>query len=365
MGNPTAIVPVRRSVLMPAWQKGSYQNAVEGKDTSALGVFSSFPTSTKKWSRLRPREGDDVNTMARMFIRVPPGDYDAFLASLDDPVTREIATHLTGDDAGKGGVGYLDFLLQNATQQFNEKVQVCETLSDNYVAFFFGSQAPMFTYSGALYNTYEDDWAMRMLRIFRDLGRGTQLARNNQILSLRYDSVVVQGAMVNFRYTTIAGREMAVKFNFSLLVKSVNIVFGGVSKPTDLIGVKHFAPRGYHTEDASDVAATNTYLGDGATGPEGVSEGPPVDQTSAYDATGGGTSFMPEEWEESAFETPPPPSPGLQSKTANTTMSRQSEDWEEDVYNSTPEEELSGTAAKKSAQELMAAYEKQTHSGSV
>lgn len=345
MGNPTAIVPLRRKVLMPAWQAGSYQNAVEGKDTSALGVFSSFPTSTKKWSRLRPREGDDVNTMARMFIRVPPGDYDAFLASLDDPVTREIATHLTGDDAGKGGVGYLDFLLRNATQQFNEKVQVCETLADNYVAFFFGSQAPMFTYSGALYNTYEDDWTMRMLRIFRDLGRGTQLARNNQTLYLRYDSVVVQGAMVNFRYSLTAGREMAAKFDFSLLVKSVNIVYGGVSKPTDLIGVKHFAPRGYHTEDASNVSATNTYCGDTEVDDDML---PYVQGQSSYDATGGGTSYMPEEWEESAYQDPPPPSPspGMQSKTANTNTSRMTEDWEEEVYK-TPKDWEDTEAAKK------------------
>jgi len=202
--------------------------------------------------------------MARMFIRVSPGDYDKFLKSLDDPETQKIARCLTGDDARKGGVGYMDFLLQSADHQFNEKVQICETLSDNYVAFFFGHQAPMFTYQGTLYNTYQDDWTMRMLRIFRDLGRGTQLARRQQILYLKYDSVIVQGAMLNFRYVLRGGHEMATNFDFSLLVKKVSIIYGGLGAPTNLrsMGVKQFAPVGYHTEDPGTGAdATNSYVG--------------------------------------------------------------------------------------------------------
>lgn len=319
MGKPTAIVPLDRSVLLPVWQDASLENTREGRDTFSIGAFSSFPTFSEKWARHAPRKPDFMDTMARMFIRIPAGTYDKFLAELDDPETRRIATYLTGDDAGKGGVGYLDFILQDATQQFNEKVQVCETLSDNYVAFFFGHQAPMFTYRGTLYNTYQDDWTMRMLRIFRDLARGTQLARRGLVLYLKYDSVIVQGAMVDFRYVLQAGREMATNFDFSLLVKSVNIIYGSEGYPTDLVGEKHFAPEGYHTDDSSanNSAATNTYLGAPEGGPEGVSpEEPLVSGTANFDASGGGTSNMPDPWDEELFETPPPAGSGVESVPA-------------------------------------------------
>jgi len=316
MGKPTAIVPINREVLLPIWQDASLVNTREGRGSRTVGAFSSFPTFTQKWSRLAPRGQDFADTMARMFIRIPPGDYDKFLAELDDPETRNIATFLCGDDAGKGGVGYLDFIIQDATHQYNEKVQVCETLSDNYVAFFFGSQAPMFTYRGTLYNTYEDDWTMRMFRIFRDLARGTQLARRGLVLYLKYDSVIVQGAMVDFRYALRSGMEMSTSFDFSLLVKSVNIIYGGEGDPTDLVNEKHFAPEGYHTDDvgAYNAAATNTYMGTPEGGPEGVSEEePPVGGTANFDTSGGGTSWMPDDWDSDAYATPPPGGSGTES----------------------------------------------------
>lgn len=320
MGNPKAILPLNLDTLLSVWGEAELQNVREGRDPAALGAFSSFPTFTEKWARHRPRNLDYADTMARMFIRIPAGDYDKFLNELDDPDTRLIAQYLTGDDVNKGGVGYLDFLLHNVTHQFNEKLQVCETLSDNYVAFFFGHQAPMFTYQGTLYNTYQDDWTMRMFRIFRDLARGTQLARRGLILYLKYDSVIVQGAMVDFRYVLQAGREMATSFDFSLLVKKVSIIYGALATPTDLVSEKHFAPDGYHTEDSgkNDVYATNTYVAPPPTPPGGVSaEDASYLTTQDADQTGWGMPVMPEEWDASVMAGPPPAASGSSTVPAN------------------------------------------------
>jgi hypothetical protein len=251
-----------------------------------------------------------------MFIRIPPGDYDKFLGELEDPDTRKIATFLTGDDAGKGGVGYIDFLLQSAVHQYVEKYQVCETLSDNYVVFFFGQQAPIFNYQGVLYNTYQDDWVMRMFRIFRDLGRGTQLARRGLVMYLKYDSVIVQGAMTDFRYTIQSGKEMYATFDFNLLIKKVSIIYGALGPPTDLVSVKHFAPEGYHTDDSgtNPMAATNTYMDSPAAAPAGVSEKEPIiSQTENYDVTGGGTTYMPEDFDPERSNQPPLPGEGIRS----------------------------------------------------
>jgi hypothetical protein len=178
---------------------------------------------------------------------------------------------MTGDGAKQGGNGYIDFLLQSANHHFEEKVQVSEVLSDNYVAFFFGHQAPIFRYQGMLMNTYQDDWTMRMFRIFRDLGRGTQLARRGQIMSLRYDSMIVVGAMRNLAWSTSATMEMASPFSFDFLVKNVHIIYGNVAPPTRVPG--RFSPAWYKLEDSSfgtESSASQTYLG-----------GPPVTPAGA------------------------------------------------------------------------------------
>jgi len=265
MANPVTSVPLTEAFNEFAGQIGLY-NQISGRDPNARGVHSTFPMATAKSCRYRQnRHHEFEDTMARMFIQVPTGLYQKFLASLEDPETRTIAQYLTGDDIKKGGIGYIDFLLQNVRHAFTEKVQVVETLSDNYVAFFFGHEAPRFSYSGTLYNTYQDDWTMRMFRIFRDLGRGTQLARRGQLLRLKYDSMIVSGAMLNLQWELIAGQETYCPFSFDLLVKNVAIVYGNVAPPTDLKGLnisdKTFSPEGYHLDNVNGGAATTTYFG--------------------------------------------------------------------------------------------------------
>ena len=259
--------------MQEAMNKGSLYSQMEGRDPKTFGVFSAWPFMSPKYAKhTTNRQHEFTDTMARMFISVPSKLYQKFLSSLADPVTRQIAKALTGDDAGKGGVGYIDFLLQNAVHDFNEKVQIVETLSDSYVAFFFGHKAPIFNYQGTLLNTYQDDWAMRMFRIFRDLGRGTQLARRKLILRIRYDSMIVSGAMLNFNWGLNAGMETACPFQFNLLVKNIQVFLGGLSNPTDLINEKHFAPNGFHLENPNqiDQPASKTRLDCPETGLEGA-----------------------------------------------------------------------------------------------
>lgn len=287
MANPVPGVPLS-SVFNQALSRVPAQNRLTGRDPNAKGVHSSWPFMTPKYARwVADRHHEFEDTMARMFIKVPPGDYEKFLASLDDSETQTIARYLTGDDVKQGGVGYIDFFLQSVNHQFVEKFQVTEVLSDNYVAFFFGHQAPVFQYRGTLMNTYEDDWTMRMYRIFRDLARGTQLARRGQILHMRYDSIIVSGAMTNLSWGLEAGRETYTDFGFDFLVKNLYIVYGGSALPTKVKG--KFAPAWFHLEDTSfgtASSASQTYLGGPPTKPEGV--GPQTEMDP----------FLGEEWAE-------------------------------------------------------------------
>jgi hypothetical protein len=245
-------------------------NKKTGRDPNAKGVHSAWPFMTPKYARwVKDRHHEFEDTMARLFIQVPPKDYKKFLNSLEDDQTKLIAKYIVGDNSKQGGVGYIDFFLQSVKHQFIEKVQVTEVLSDNYVSFFFGHQAPVFNYSGALMNTYQDDWTMRMYRIFRDLGRGTQLAKHGQLLSIRYDSMIVSGAMTNFSWGLEAGRETYCDFSFDLLVKTVYIILGANAFPTKV--ADQFAPAWAHLEDTpfgTSSSAAKTYIGAAPVKPE-------------------------------------------------------------------------------------------------
>jgi hypothetical protein len=191
------------------------------------GIFAAFPGATPKYAlNAGEMETDFRETMARMFLQVK--DYKLFVESFAGSETQPIATVLGGQSADKsdttGGKGYIDFLLQNVQHNFQEKAQVVETLADDHVAYFFGQSTPTFGYSGSLFNTKQDDQALNMLRLYEDIGRGSKLAGRNTLISLRYDGLIVSGAMMNLSLGLNAETEMIVPFSFNLLVKKVQLL---------------------------------------------------------------------------------------------------------------------------------------------
>ena len=273
MAGDTLIVPIAQSGITTAVDQFlPYENQRSGRPVDSRGVFSAYPFMSPKYARHRSgRRHEFDQTMARMFLRIPPDLYDSFISSLEDADTQKIAKVLAGDDVKKGGHGYIDFLLQSATHELIEKVQISETLSDGYVAFFFGHAPPIFQYQGVLMNTYQDDWTMRMFRIFRDLGRGTQLARRNLTMRIRYDSMIVSGAMTSFRWALTAGQETYCPFSFSFLVKSIQGIYGNVAPPTQFANEEAFTPEGVQLEGTGvgDTEASMTYLESPLATPEG------------------------------------------------------------------------------------------------
>jgi len=224
-------------------------NLNQGRDPLSRGVYAGWPAMTPKYMRHRNyRHHEFFGTMARMYVRVPGGEakYNAIINSFAEKETQEIARKLMGKgDGSYGGLGYVDFLLQQAGHSVNEKYQVVETLSDNYVSFFFGQQAPLFNYSGVLLNTFQDDWTMRMFRLYRDIGRGSQLARRGLLFYLRYDSMIVSGALTAFNFAINAEMEMAVPFTLQMLAKKVHVLYDGLTLPTEVPSGDDFIPTGY------------------------------------------------------------------------------------------------------------------------
>lgn len=96
---------------------------------------------------------------------------------------------------------------------------------------------------------------MNMLRLYAELGRGTQLAKRGLLLHLRYDSLIVGGCMLNFRWDLAATNELFTSFTFNFLVRSRTILRGSKNVPTKLPDYyDNFYNTQLNREDASYMA---------------------------------------------------------------------------------------------------------------
>lgn len=192
------------------------------------GVFGLHPLATPKYAKNRGlRDAEFRDSLARIYISLADSSdtvRSAYLASLPgDQATQSLAKVLLGANA-QGGTGFVDFFLTSAQEQFQEIMQIDKVLSDDYVAFFYGTNPPVFNYSGMLLNSMQDDQRSGFAKAYLQMLRGTQLARRGALARLRYDSVIVSGVMTAHSQSLNAEMEMAVPFSFSFLVKEYVIL---------------------------------------------------------------------------------------------------------------------------------------------
>jgi hypothetical protein len=211
-------------------------------NTNAIrkGVYADYPAATPKYSTAN--DDKSLQTQARLLIPLPDektylkfrssfGGYSADIKTLVDAIAvaggRPIETAMRP-------TGYIDFLLTQAQEGFEEKLQVIDVVGDNYVAYFFGQRPPIFSYQGVLMNTKQDDWRLAMLLMYQNVIRGTQLARRNTMVTLAYDKLAVTGALVNMTQILTAELQMAAQFNFQILVKRLDVQRTEQAMPTIL-----------------------------------------------------------------------------------------------------------------------------------
>lgn len=197
----------------------------------ARGVFAEVPSVTPKWTGrgIGGREPDFRETMARMFIQLNANEVSRFIASVDQRAndngeSAALASVLAGAGTEDRGTGYIDFLLQNVQMPHQEKSQVTETLADNFVIYYFGAAAVPWTFAGTCFNTHEDDQGVNMLRMYRDMLRGTQLARRRKLLRIRFNNMIVAGSVMGLNLELGADVETIMPFSFQIMPKSVTLL---------------------------------------------------------------------------------------------------------------------------------------------
>jgi len=201
------------------------------------GVFSDTPGATLKYALNNgARDAENRETMARLFVEIPHSLRQDFLNTVPRH-SKSVARRLFTSQRENGsltGTGFVDFLLTGAQEQFAERAQVVDTLTDNFVAFYSGAQPPVFQYSGTVLNTYQDDQRVWMLRLYNEILRGTKLATRGLICRLRYDSLIVSGYMEGLSMSLSGAVEMAADFSFALRVKRLTVIGRTFAQPTQL-----------------------------------------------------------------------------------------------------------------------------------
>lgn len=200
------------------------ENETKGSNRRQHGVFGLHPLATPKYAFNKgARDNEYKETLARIYVSLAEASEQVkqqYLSSLPgDAQTQALAKTLIGAGQAKGGTGFIDFFLQQVNETWQESVQIDKVLGDNYVAFYFGQEPPIFQYAGTLLNSQQDDQRSGFALAYQHILRGTQLARRNALLRLRYDNVVVSGTMNTHSQVMNADNEMVVPFSFSLLVK--------------------------------------------------------------------------------------------------------------------------------------------------
>jgi hypothetical protein len=188
--------------------------------------------STERLSIVRPRSAD-LNERGRE----GRGQF-AYIKLLTNPELK--AAYASGDltkrDVGVGadgkklfqmatnmvdGYGYDKFLLTSVSGSFNEKVQVKEVFGDSEVAYFFGRQPVMLNLGGTLIDSPDNQWFTDWLQMYSEFFRGTQLAKNYELLQLVLPNMIVTGSVTGMTWTQAADRDTDIAFTMQFLVKSL------------------------------------------------------------------------------------------------------------------------------------------------
>jgi hypothetical protein len=176
------------------------------RDGDMAGAYSNRPSATPKYRQDEGRQGLASGlTVARLYIT---GDRD--FSSLPGPAKNFSYGSFIG------------FFIQEITERNSEKSQVNPLNGDGYAAYFSGREPSVYSFSGILLNTRQDQWRSTFTYLYDNLLRGSKITGLSRMVQVAYDDKVVTGSMMNLNQTIAASPdETFTRFTFDLLVASV------------------------------------------------------------------------------------------------------------------------------------------------
>ncbi|MNK27639.1 hypothetical protein D3C87_460010 [compost metagenome] len=117
--------------------------------------------------------------------------------------------------------GYADFFVTDVRCQLSEKLQITEVYGDGEVAYYFGRQPIMMTISGFIFDSFDNSWFVQWLSMYGQVMRGTQLAKNYELLKLILPNMYVIGSIASMDWAQSSARDQDIQFSFQFLVKEM------------------------------------------------------------------------------------------------------------------------------------------------
>lgn len=136
--------------------------------------------------------------------------------------------------------GYDKFLLTGVQASFDEKVQITQVFGDAEVVYYFGRQPIVFTLSGVLIDSVDNNWFTDWIKIYSEALRGTQLAKNYELLKIILPNMAITGSIMNFSWQQNSARDVDIPFSFQFLARVVEplpAVNSGIPLNSQIAGV--------------------------------------------------------------------------------------------------------------------------------
>jgi len=122
-------------------------------------------------------------------------------------------------DSYKGQpVSYIGFLLQQVSENRQEKSQTSPLVGDGSHTTFFGSSPRQYSYSGILLNGSNVRWRELLTRLYDEYLRGSTAVSKGRPIVIVYDNKVVSGWLLSLSQTLSSSNEMVIPFSFSIQV---------------------------------------------------------------------------------------------------------------------------------------------------
>jgi hypothetical protein len=213
------------SVLTPlAPNVQSPEVIAENARNEALGASNDYH---KRLRVIRPRSARDYYstrgkslkyfsdrgpiTMMRL-LKNP--DYDIKADGIPSDLEADINALLSKE-------GFVNFFVTNFDTSFSEKTQVFTTFGDGEVIYYFGKQPVVFNITGMLFDSIDNDWFSKFLRLYQHVLRGSQLAKNFNLIQLTLPNMIITGTISQLNVRQDATRDTDISFGMQFIAKEV------------------------------------------------------------------------------------------------------------------------------------------------
>jgi hypothetical protein len=188
----------------------AFSNTLQNQDPSDQAKKDLDEAAQNKPIR-RPYRGIQIkeDTYSTLSVLKPNGKPIPLISSSD--------TSPTGSTSRIGQVReYSDYILQGITQQRVEKQQIIETFGSPYV-YFFGERPRVVEVQGLLLNTEDFNWRSQFWKNYEENLRGTKLVQQNARVYLSFDTIIIEGYILQAQSSENSPEPYSVPFNFSML----------------------------------------------------------------------------------------------------------------------------------------------------